>query len=63
MCNAHLVVLEQEERLHEGEEQVHDVDQDVDVAVARLQARVLEVRGDMQAVQGHAAERERCNMG
>lgn len=53
------MILEKEEGLHEGEEQVHDVDEDEYLAVARLQLGSLEVRGDVQAVQGHAAERER----
>ncbi|WAQ99705.1 CC134-like protein [Mya arenaria] len=54
-----LVVLEEEERLYEGEEEMHDVDEDEDLAVTRLQLRALEVRGNVQTVQRNAPKRKR----
>ena len=55
----YLVVLEEEERLHEGEEKMHDVDENEDVTLARFVLRVLKVGGDMETVQCYTAERKR----
>ena len=52
------MVLEEEEGLDECEEKMHNVDQDEDDTLTVLGGGGLEVRGDVQAVQGHTAERE-----
>lgn len=57
---AYLMVLEEEEGLDEGEDQVDDVDESEDVRLARGRVLCLEVGGDVKAVQSHAANAEGC---
>lgn len=54
------MVLEEEEGLDEGEDQVDDVDESEDVRLARGRVLCLEVGGDVKTVQSHAANAEGC---
>ena len=53
-----LVVLEEEEGLHEGEDEMTDVDEDEDVGLTRGRVLCLKVGGNVEPIQGDAADTE-----
>ena len=53
-----LVVLEEEEGLHEGEDEMTDVDEDEDVGLTRCRVLCLKVGGNVEPIQGDAADTE-----
>jgi hypothetical protein len=52
------VVLEEEEGLHKGEDEVKDVDENEDFRLTRGRVLGLKVRRDVEPVQGDAADTE-----
>lgn len=50
----YLMILEEEEGLHEGKQQMQAVYRDEDEATASIRVRRLEVGRDVKAIQGHA---------
>ena len=52
------MVLEQEEGLNEGEDEVTDVDENEDVRLTRCRLLCLKVRGDVEPIQGDATNTE-----
>ena len=52
------MVLEKEEGLDKCEEKVHHIDENKDSTLAVLSGGGLEVRGDIEAIQSHTAERK-----
>ena len=59
LCEYYLVVLEEEEGLDECEDEVQDVHDCEDLALARGRVVRLEVRRDVEPVQGDTANAER----
>ena len=53
------MVLEEEECLYEGEQKVHDVDQNENITLAVCCSRGLEVRCDLQTIKGNTSKCER----
>lgn len=56
----YLVVLEEEESLDEGEDEVENIHESEDLTLARLRVVGLEVGRDVETVKGDAPNAERC---